>query len=419
MICLLVGVFAACNDEKAPNTDDKGSHDVPPPGDDKQEEEEEDMTPSGEGVVYDLSDDGTYAVVKKYSGEGGYIEIADTYEGLPVKEICFEAFKYQDVTKVFIPKSVTCISGCAFWYCSDLKSVIFEEGFSAEIDSDVFYGCNKLAKTEYDGCAYLGCGENPYFLLYECKSTGGEMYEIHAETRIIAGNAFSRCDDLAALTIPASVEVISNGAFNGCEALASVSFEANSQLKVLGDYAFSDCALLESILLPEGLLSIGEWTFSATALSSLTIPASVTCVKSSAVSDCSNLQSITVAQGNTTYHSAGNCLIETKRGILVAGCKTSVIPDDGSVTKIAGEAFYRCTELSAITIPDSVTQIEAYAFDHCTSLTSVIFAVTQGWEAGYASSFFTALDATALGDAQTAAAYLTDEHYSRVPWIRT
>ncbi|MBQ9591699.1 MAG: leucine-rich repeat domain-containing protein, partial [Paludibacteraceae bacterium] len=42
-----------------------------------------------------------------------------------------------------------------------------------------------------------------------------------------------------------------------------------------------------------------------------------------------------------------------------------------SVTSIGGSAFYGCTGLTSVTIPNSVTSIEKYAFSGCTGLTSV------------------------------------------------
>ena len=41
------------------------------------------------------------------------------------------------------------------------------------------------------------------------------------------------------------------------------------------------------------------------------------------------------------------------------------------VTQIGGDAFYFCTSLKSVTIPDSVTTIGYSAFEYCTSLTSV------------------------------------------------
>ena len=48
-----------------------------------------------------------------------------------------------------------------------------------------------------------------------------------------------------------------------------------------------------------------------------------------------------------------------------------VIKFDGEVTTIGREAFYKCSSLKSITIPNSVTTIVEYAFYDCSGLTSV------------------------------------------------
>lgn len=90
-----------------------------------------------------------------------------------------------------------------------------------------------------------------------------------------------------------------------------------------------------------------------------------------AFSYCTGLTSILVADGNSKYHSSGNCLIETTSKTLISGCKTSVIPTDGSVTSIGASAFSGCTGLTSITIPDNVTSIGDRTFGGCTGLTSI------------------------------------------------
>jgi hypothetical protein len=47
-----------------------------------------------------------------------------------------------------------------------------------------------------------------------------------------------------------------------------------------------------------------------------------------------------------------------------------------SVTSIGEGAFYGCTSLTNVTIPNSVTNIGAWAFFDCESLTSVTFQGT-------------------------------------------
>ena len=63
--------------------------------------------------------------------------------------------------------------------------------------------------------------------------------------------------------------------------------------------------------------------------------------------------------------------------------KNVTIPD--SVIDIAEAAFYKCSSLKSVIIPDSVTQIETFAFDNCSSLenvtigNSVVSIGTQGF----------------------------------------
>ncbi len=219
----------------------------------------------------------------------------------------------------------------------------------------------------------------------------------------IGDYASNGCSGLTSVTIPDSVTSIGVGAFYGCNGLESIVVaEGNSvyhsknncliktdshtlivgcknsilpddgSVTSIGDGAFWFCERLESIEIPDSVTSIGRNAFyGCSGLTSVTIGSGVTSIGASVFHSCSGLESIVVAEGNSVYHSKNNCLIKTDSHTLIAGCKNSIIPDDGSVTSIGDGAFWFCERLESIEIPDSVTTIGESAFEDCSGLTSI------------------------------------------------
>ena len=128
---------------------------------------------------------------------------------------------------------------------------------------------------------------------------------------------------------------------------------------VIGNYAFSDCSGLTSLILPSNVTSIGYSAFyGCIRLTSLTLPSSVTSIGSSAFYGCSGLTSLTLPS---------------------------------SVTEIGESAFEGCIRLASLTLPSSVTSIGKSAFEGCSGLTSIYVS----WESPLS------IDASTFKDANT------------------
>ena len=342
-----------------------------------------------------------------------------------VKEIgAFAFYRFAGLVRLSLPKSLERIGNAAFSGCMGLTELSLPQGLR-EIGADAFSGCTGIEgelRLESLRClgeyAFEGCKKIQAVVFYPCLEQFGKGVFLHCDSLEIVhfygartvweeaskvrkkhfpsftaltqddggveivldeSNAVHHVTDygktLKSITVPEGVTGIGHGAFRGCEGLAEIVIPQS--VAFIGDWAFYGCTSLTSITVPEGVAKIGMRAFERCAgLTAITIPKSVTNIELGAFEYCASLTAITVEKGNPVYHSDGNCLIETESRTLIAGCKTSVIPTNGSVTKIWNYAFYGCTGLESITIPDSITSIEEYAFFSCTGLETVNYQGT-------------------------------------------
>lgn len=167
------------------------------------------------------------------------------------------------------------------------------------------------------------------------------------------------------------VTAIGEWVFSNCQELTGVRIP--STVKKIGEWAFSFCGGLTDLEIPGSVKIFETNAFcQCTALKKLEISENVTEIMLGAFQGCAGLESITVSELSENYYASGNCLIEKKTGVLVLGCKNSVIPD--GVTSIGNSSFAYCTELTSIEIPSGVTTIEDLAFAYCDGLTSIEIA---------------------------------------------
>lgn len=261
----------------------------------------------------------------------GTIWIPSTYKGYPVTRIDSWAFEgCASVTGVVIPNSITSIGALAF--CDSGITDLEIPNSVTSIGTKAFFGCKNLKNVT------IGSG----------LTTMGDS---------VIANIFEGCTGLANISVDINNPVYSS--------------TGNCIIEKLTKTLVSGCR--NSTIPNDGSAkSIANFAFSyGNSPINIFIPSAITDVSSGAFLFNTDIASITVDESNTVYHSRNNCLIDTQNKTLILGCKNSVIPNDGSVTKIGVQSFSSCEDISDITIPNTVTIIEQHAFSGCLGLQSI------------------------------------------------
>ncbi len=308
--------------------------------------------------------------------------------GNSVTSIGNSAFQWcHRLTSVTFPNSVTSIGESAFDGCSNLTRVTAMMSTPVDIDANCFTERSNAKLYVPAGCkdAYEAADYWKDFQIEEL-FTGDDWQ--NGTVTDEQGVKYTANDDgttcyvsgheqtySATIIIPdtyggRSVTSIEGLAFRQCSRLTLVTI--GNRVTSIGNSAFYGCSSLTSVTIPNSVTSIGDEAFrGCSGLTSVTIPNSVTSIDRSPFSDCSGLTSIIVENDNAKYDSRENCnaIIESNTNTLVAGCKTTVIPN--SVTSIEDYAFQGCRGLTSINIPNSVTYIGIGAFWNCSGLREI------------------------------------------------
>ena len=227
--------------------------------------------------------------------------------------------------------------------------------------------------------------------------------EINGTPVTTIGNAAFRDSSVTSVTIPASVTEIGSNAFADCTNLTSVNYKGDwSNLTIqsgnpavedavnaqLFDFEFilNNTAVIvirykgtaADVTIPsrykgKPVTMIDHAAFhNNSAVTSVTIPDSVTAIPDDAFGFCSQLTNISIPNSVTFigFSAFNSC----------TSLKSITLPS--SLSTIQSYAFYNCGNLKTIRIPVSVTSIGNCAFDVCPSLMTVTYpgSKTQ-WDA--------------------------------------
>lgn len=293
----------------------------------------------------------------------------------------------RNLSEVNLPASLTAIQSSVFHLCINLKTVSYdgslEQWSRITADNDVLgYSCPSLVMSDYTAQFILVKNaflDPPPKTVTITKYTGTESTVILPSTinswpvTKIGEDAFQDNTTITSVTIPASVTEIGSNAFAGCTNLTSVNYAgdwrnltiqsgnpavqdaANAPLfdfefippdntaVIVTNYKYNGAAAdvtIPSRYQGKPVTEIGRAAFFNSAVTSVTIPDSVTAILDGAFEKCSELTNISIPN---------------------------------SVTSIGLSAFAHCTSLKSITLPSSLSTIGNFAFDGCPSLMTVTY----------------------------------------------
>ena len=172
--------------------------------------------------------------------------------------------------------------------------------------------------------------------------------------------------------------MLPDSAFRYDRALAEVDFRPDlNRLAEVGDYAF-DTTALTSATLPDSVTSVGKGAFSNdTALRSVHLGSGVASIGESAFVGSNNLASLTVDPANTVYSVEDGALYGKgdagRTLVLYLPTKTDsdvTVPE--GTTAIADAAFANNSSLRRVVLPEGVTTIGYGAFDGDANLADIV-----------------------------------------------
>ncbi len=291
-------------------------------------------------------------------------------EGSQLNEIGNGAFQYCNAIKSFnIPDSTTIIGQQAFNTCKGLTEITIPENI-VFIGKSAFNGCTALNTVNYNAiAAETNVKKASETIFKDCnisKITIGENVTI-LPGYLFYGAKFSDNNDEAAvlvdLLVPAAVKEIQEYAFANISNIRTVTFEEGSSFTKLGEYAFNSCTALEECILPDNVTDIGNSAFrGCTKLKEFKLPASLVTLGSYAFYQCSSIENYVIPEN--TEAILDNTFFEN------TALKT--ITFEGlNITQIGANAFYGCTNLKEINIPQGTASIGMNAFNGCTQLGTV------------------------------------------------
>ncbi len=313
-----------------------------------------------------------------------------------VKSIGDKAFEdCSSLETLALPNSVTSIGSHAFSNCSQLVSMNLPDGIET-VSSGLFYHCLNLTTVKLpDSVTKIGsaafadcCGLTSINIPTGVTSIGSDAFrnctgviETVNGVSYVGNWAIDYDNSVADVTLLAGTVGIADSAFVG-SSLRNLVLQDG--VKYIGSDLFSSYHTLESITIPNTVISISERMFVYSHVSTVYYTGTLgewhTVTRGQEID---GLKSVPLHVQAATQPTANEyfifTLLEDGTYSIQAKDVTSLPPDlvipsvyaGAAVTHIADEAFRDATGLITVVIPDSITSIGSAAFAGCSKMITI------------------------------------------------
>lgn len=264
---------------------------------------------------------------------------------------------YAKIQKIIIPSSIQVIEDYAFYSCSELTTVVLDNGIS-EIGNSVFAACVNLKD--------IVLQENGEDL------TNAKPNQLPAGITKVSDGLFYNCLALDEVYLPSTVNEIGMLAFSNCTALETLTIEKNdgSDFVMLGQNE----SVLESDKEGVNITKIGSYAFKdSIAMKYFNIPNSVTVIEDGIF----EMPEVTAAEKEEKGSKlVGVSFSEHIRNLGAGMFKNCVSLDENKLdlsnVETMGEGIFEgCTSLTSIQLNDKITVIPKNAYKGCTGITHI------------------------------------------------
>lgn len=261
----------------------------------------------------------------------------------------------------------TTVKAFTFVNCASIKSVNIP-GTVKIINNAAFLGTSIEELVIHEGTTAIGG-----LAFSECQSLKTVYIADGVET--IGSSAFAKCSNLESIDLPKSITTYSNDEFSLCTNLKKVNYRGTidewASINFYSDTSnpvfYSRCLYLNDVLLENAVIkevpTIKARTFiHCDSIKTLVVGGNTKTING-AFEGCNGLTSVEIQESVTN--------ISVDAFIYCTALVEVNISEEGGALALGGQAFFGCSALEEIFLPNRISRINNATFKNCTSLKTV------------------------------------------------